>query len=303
MLYINGLELGMPVFKALSSEVRIKIINLLVEYQKLNMNEIAEKLKLSNATVTMHVKILEEANLIKTSTAVGRHGMQKICSLYEDQIMIQLFAWHSDSSYKAEINIGHYTDYDIYPTCGLSTKNHLVGAFDDPRYFADPLRFSADILWFSKGYVEYNIPNYINSNQRFEEIQISAELGSEAPHYNNDWPSDIYLYINGIELGYWTSPGDFGGTKGQLNPDWWSLTRNQYGLLKVFKINSDGFFVDNIKVSDVKIQDLNLNYKSKIVLRFAVPEKAKNMRGLTIYGKNFGNYDQAILVKVFYKDE
>ncbi len=42
--------------------------------------------------------------------------------------------------------------------------------------------------------------------QRLIELQLTQELASEAKGFNEDWPSDIYCSINGVELGYWTSP-------------------------------------------------------------------------------------------------
>ena len=103
---------------------------------------------------------------------------------------------------------------------------------DDPRYFEHPDRYNADILWFTRGYVEYAIPNFIPASKKITQITISAELSSEAPGTNNDWPSDISFYLNDIHIGDWTSPGDFGDVKGLLTPDWWYANWNQYGLLK-----------------------------------------------------------------------
>jgi len=65
-------------------------------------------------------------------------------------------------------------------------------------------------VFLNRGFLEFRIPNYLKANQEFNELKFSFELSSEAPSYNNDWPSDIYFYINDIELGFWTSPGDFG---------------------------------------------------------------------------------------------
>lgn len=44
--------------------------------------------------------------------------------------------------------------------------------------------------------------------------------------------------MNGISLGKWTSPGDFGVMRGRLTPAWWKSDVNQYGLLKVLRINA-----------------------------------------------------------------
>lgn len=89
--------------------------------------------------------------------------------------------------------MGHYTDLAASPTCGIATTEKLIGYYDDPRYFLDPQRVDAGILWFAKGYVEYKVPNYLFMDQTVQEIEISMEIGSEAPSVNEKWPSDISL--------------------------------------------------------------------------------------------------------------
>ena len=70
------------------------------------------------------------------------------------------------NTYVTEIKIGHYTNYEVYPTCGLASSSKIIGEVDDSRYFAHPDRYDADILWFTKGYIEYMIPNFIPHRQK-----------------------------------------------------------------------------------------------------------------------------------------
>ncbi|WP_212961094.1 ArsR/SmtB family transcription factor [Cohnella xylanilytica] len=300
MIYIKDLKSGLNIYKALSSEIRIQILELLANNQSLNLNDIATKLGLSNSVITMHIKKLEESGLIEINTAVGKHGIQKICYLNEEKLVVDLRNKEISNRYEVEIKVGHYSDYAASPTCGLATKDSIVGDFDDPRFFADPMRIDAEIIWLSEGYLEYKIPNYLKSNQSFEEIQFSMELGSEAPGYNDHYPSDIYFYINDVEIGCWTSPGDFGDIRGTFNPDWWPPHLNQYGMLKLIRITRTGSYIDGCRISDVTLDDVRLNYQSQINFRIAVTEKSVNKRGLTIYGKHFGNYSQDLLVRVLY---
>jgi len=301
MIHITNLEESLPVFKALSSDVRIQILNLLSEYKQLNMNDIAEKLKLSNGAITMHIRKLEECGIIKINTLTAKHGIQKICYLHEDKFIIDIGKQDIANSYELEIGIGHYSSYEIQPTCGIATKDKLIGEVDNPSYFADPERINADILWFSKGSIEYRIPNYLKPSQEFSEIQISMEISSEAPGNCSLWPSDIYFSLNNIYLGSWTSPGDYADKKGILTPNWWFSNWNQYGLLKLLAINKFGTFIDGLKISDITLADINLDYKSDLLLKLAIPEDAKHKGGLTIFGKNFGNYNQGIDIRIIYE--
>lgn len=74
-LQIN--EESLPVYKALASKTRIKIIQLLSK-NKMNIKELAQALGISSAITTMHVKKLEEANIIK-SEKIGQKNLQLTC--------------------------------------------------------------------------------------------------------------------------------------------------------------------------------------------------------------------------------
>lgn len=182
MLHITSLDDGLDIFKALGSDVRIEIIKLLIENKEMNMNELAAKLNITNGALTGHIKKLEACGIVNTSNDSSGHGNQKICTLHLDKILIDLDApEEAQNVYNAELQVGHYCNYEVYPTCGLATASHLIGEVDDTRYFAHPDRYNADILWFSKGFVEYEIPNFIPGSQKITQILISAELSSEAP--------------------------------------------------------------------------------------------------------------------------
>ena len=301
MLHIKSLSEGLDLFKALGSEIRLEIIKILLEENGMNMNELASKLNITKGALTSHIRKLEECGVITVSNETSGHGNQKICSVRLDKILIDIQDEAKDEDiYTAGIKVGQFADYDVYPTCGLASSSQLIGQVDDTRYFSHPDRYNADILWFTKGYVEYVVPNFIPFNQKIDEICISAELSSEAPGVNNVWPSDIYFYLNNTFLGTWTSPGDFSDVKGIFTPDWWFPNWNQYGLLKMLVINHRGTFIDGLQISDVTIDQFNLTSKSNIKFKLAVPEDAEHVGGLTIFGKNFGNYNQDIDVKISY---
>ncbi len=301
MLHITSLNEGLEVFKALGSDVRIEILNILLENNHMSMNELASRLNITNGALTSHIKKLETSGLITTSSESAGHGNQKICSVHLDKILIDLEKQEDfQNVYNTELKVGHYSAYKICPTCGLASNKAIIGEVDDSRYFEHPDRYNAEILWFTKGYVEYIIPNFIPISQRITQITISAELSSEAPGINNVWPSDISFYLNDVCVGTWLSPGDFGDSRGLFTPEWWLPNWNQYGLLKLLVINRKGTFIDGLKISDVTIDDFNLDYRSGIRFRLAVEEDAEHVGGLTIFGKSFGNYGQDIKVSLNY---
>ena len=209
MIHITNLRDGLEVFKSLGSEIRIRILEVLLENGPMNMNSIASSLNITSGSLTGHIKKLEDCGLITTTNETASHGNQKICSIAQYKVLLDFEEAMQDTSvFNTHVRIGQFTSHSVYPTCGLATSEKVVGSLDDVRYFNHPDRYNADILWFTKGYVEYTIPNLIPLNSRVSTIAISMEISSEAPGVNSNWPSDISFFINDVPLGMWTSPGD-----------------------------------------------------------------------------------------------
>ena len=184
MLHIKKIEDGIELYKALGSDLRIQIIRLLLENTEMNLNEIAAALDVTNGALTSHIRRLEQCGLISILSESAGHGNQKICRINTDRILIDVKPQgiqEKKNMYSVDIPVGQYTDYSVFPTCGISTPAHLIGEVDDPRYFAHPDRTKAGILWFGKGYVEYLIPNLLPAGAEMTQITLSAELSSEAP--------------------------------------------------------------------------------------------------------------------------
>lgn len=229
-------------------------------------------------------------------------GTYKYCSLSANFLQIKLAGSRGISRKVVEVSVpvGHYTDLQAAPTCGIATTEKLIGYYDDPRYFLDPERVDAGILWFAKGYVEYKVSNSLFMDQKVQEIEITMEIGSEAPHVNEKWPSDITFTLNGVELGKWTSPGDFGVMRGRLTPSWWNPNVNQYGLLKVLRINSGGTYIDGQQISAVTLNEVSWQ-QDQWSFRLTAEDSTRRRGGLTLFGRGFGNYEQDIVFRVYYE--
>lgn len=299
-MQIDISKASLPVYEALASPVRLNIIQLLSK-NKMNIKEIAGATGLSSAVITKHIKKLEASGLIKTERVPGKSGSQKISILKVDHIEV-LFPkkiYPSFETRETTIPVGQYTDYSVSPTCGLATVKDFIGEVDEPKFFMDSKRMDAQILWFTEGYVEYKTPNFLNEDEKLEQLEISMEISSEFPFSNDVWPSDITFSLNDSKLGTWTSPGDFSDTRGKLNPEWYPSKLNQYGLLKTIRITSHGTYMDGETLSDFTIQDINT--KSEIwSLRIEVKKDAENLGGATLFGEHFGNHPQDIKFKMYY---
>jgi predicted transcriptional regulator len=269
-----------------------------------NINDLAKELYLTNSALTAHIRKLEEADIITIIRQPGSHGLQKICSLQQRKILFEMDALHTviTNSHTFEMPIGHFSDYEVFPTCGIVTKDKIVGILDDPRYFAFPEHFDAALIWMLEGFLEYKIPNSLRTNERPVEIQVSLELASEAPGYSENFPSDIYFSINNTNLGYWTSPGEFNDRRGLFTPQWWFSNLGQYGRLKLLSVNDKGSFIDGFQISDATINDLHIDYRSNIVFRIETSKTNTNRGGFSLFGKNFGDYPQGICFSILFEN-
>ena len=106
MLHITSLDDGIEIFKALGSDVRIQILNILLENSNMSMKDLAARLNITNGALTGHIKKLESCGLITTSAESVVHGNQKICSVHWDRIIIDLEKQVEDENvYNTEVKI------------------------------------------------------------------------------------------------------------------------------------------------------------------------------------------------------
>jgi predicted transcriptional regulator len=295
-------EDGMEVLRGLASPIRIRMLKLLHVQGPLNGNDIAAKLDLPQSTVSTNLQILENAGLIRTEMQKARKGNQKICHSTFDEVLVMFkedMKPLGNNSIEVAMPLGLYTSCEVSAPCGLCSADGIVGLLDVPDTFLDPGRMNAGLIWFTRGFVEYQFPNNAKlADSQVEVMEFSLELSSEVPGTSADWPSDITLSVNGTEIGTWMSTGDFGDKRGVYTPDWWKLKGSQYGKLKSWRVTQDGTYVDGMKISPVSLVDLDLANHHSIRLRIAVKQDAKHPGGINIFGRGFGNYDQDIILRL-----
>jgi predicted transcriptional regulator len=290
------------VIKGLASEVRVSILKLLRGGEEKNVNQIAGELGLPQSTVSSNLQILEDAGLVTTESKKARKGSQKVCRTAFTEILVGFrddIPEADDGTIEVSMPLGLYTACDISGPCGLCSLEGVIGLLDVPDTFLEPDRMKAGLLWFTRGYVEYQFPNNTKLNRtKPTALEFSMELSSEVPGTAADWPSDIFVQVNGVDIGAWTSPGDFGDKRGVYTPDWWKLAGSQYGKLKNWRINRQGSFIDGVKISNVTLDDLHVDQHRSLRLRIGVKEDAEHPGGINIFGRGFGNYDQDIVLRI-----
>jgi predicted transcriptional regulator len=295
-------EENIEVLKGLASPVRVRILKLLHVHGPLNGNDIADRLDLPQSTVSTNIQILEAAGLIRTETQKARKGNQKICHSTFDEVLVMFKEDISplrSNFIEVAMPLGLYTSCEVSAPCGLCSTEGIIGLLDVPETYLEPDRMKAGLIWFTRGFLEYQFPNNAKLAQNtIEVLEFAMELSSEVPGTSADWPSDITLSVNSTEIGTWTSPGDFGDKRGVYTPDWWKLKGSQYGKLKSWRVTNEGTYVDGVKISPVSLVDLDLSNHHSIRLRIAVKPDAKHPGGINIFGRGFGNYDQDIIMRL-----
>ncbi len=295
-------EEGIEVLKAFSSPARVKVLKLLHTKGAMNINDIARTLDQPQSSVSSNVQILEDAGLIRTETQRARKGNQKLCHTLFDEVLVMFkedTAAANSDTVEVAMPLGLYTSCEVSAPCGLCSTEGIIGLLDVPDTFLDPGRMGAGLIWFTRGYVEYQFPNNTKlMSGQLASMEFSMELSSEAPGTATNWPSDISVSVNKIDIGTWTSPGDYGDKRGVYTPAWWKLKGSQYGKLKAWRVTESGTFVDGVKISPVSLKDLGLDEHRSIRLRVGVHETAKHPGGINIFGRGFGNYDQDIVLRM-----
>jgi len=299
MRYKISLEKDSTIMNALGNQICRDIL-LLLANNTLNVNQISRALNLPQSTTTVNIKKLDEASLIEI---IKGEGNKKLCRAKYHTLEISMICEddsEEEAIYRQTMPVGLYTAILAIPQCGLTSHERQIGMMDDPRAFHLAERINAQLLWFSHGYVEYSFFNPIMSNDFVDRMMLTAEMCSEAPFYKENFPSDITCWINGIEVGTWTSPGDPGGRRGNYTPTWWPAEHTQYGFLKTWVVNHSGSYVDGVQISDTTLLDLQLLDKKNILIKWGIRDTANNQGGLNLLGKQFGNYDQDIQMTIYY---
>ncbi len=290
---------------ALSSIDKLKILQLL-SVRPRTLSELSRELDIAVSSVSFHIDALVRAQLIFISYEPGLKGHVKLCTKAAHNLFIDFDIVTNntpillENKEEIEMPIGNFVDCEIQAPCGIAGKEKQLIENDVPEAFFTPDRAKAELIWFQAGFVSYQFPtHFFKNNVNYKQITFSLELCSETVYFRNDWPSDITFWINDIEITTYTSPGDFGGRRGKFTPDYWFINSTQYGLLKKFTINDAGVFIDNQLVNkSVTFKDLKLKECNRIKLTIGIKNDAEHKGGINLFGKNFGDYPQAILMVI-----
>ncbi|GBG93867.1 ArsR family transcriptional regulator [Ligilactobacillus salitolerans] len=297
-------EASLPVFQALSSAVRLELIQI-ISTETISATQLAKRMNVSKAAISKNLHILEETDLIRLEK--GADGRELVPRMNVEKINVnfpeKIFPQYHSKVYS--LPVGSYFEIEgVEPSCGLATSNEIVGAMDDVNVFFSAERFRAELLWFTQGEIEYIIPNEIPRDGKAELVEFDLELSSEFPLSNNNWQSKVGFWINDIFIGAIELPGNYSDVRGTYTPEWWPDDFSQYGLLKHIRVGKLDTAVDSISISDVNVADLHLEKQRRLALKMAVlPVDGETYGGVTIFGREFGNHHQDIKATIYYSQK
>lgn len=285
---------------ALSTPERVKIMKELLSSTR-TLSSISKTLEIPSSSVARHIEALLDAGLIHQSLQPGLKGHTKYYAQTILNFTVTMEKIREEevlkSEYVVEMPLGMFSHCHIKAPCGMLGLEGAIGGFDNPNRFFAPDRAKAECIWFDSGFISYNFPADFPRKQVLSEITFSFEICSETIYYNNNWPSDITVCINNMEVATFTLPGDFGGRRGKYTPLYWPITSTQFGVLQKITVNNDGVLMNNLPVSDkIRFDDLNIYNGAAIKLDIGIKDDAKYKGGLNLFGKNFGDYPQAIVM-------
>lgn len=293
MKHFSDLKDAYSLCEAIGSQVRMDILEQVLEHRSITLSDLAKNLHLTNGAITPHIKKLESVGLIRISEERGKRGTAKVVTMALDKILIDVANFLPEKTRSFQLPVGQYRTVSAHRRCALVGATGFIGETDDPRYFTYPEHVNCLGLWLSDGSVTYTLPTPPANGTVISELRFHMELSAVATG-GDTLPGQVQFYIDNIPLGAATLPNENRDRKGALSPDWYDRVYPQYGSLKTLSVNARGCFWDGIKISEITLSRL------QGVTTFTLSTKS----GIALFGKDLGDYSTDIGYTVEYdRDE
>ena len=254
------------------------------------------------STIVHHLKVMEDAKLISTSYRNNNKKNVRIVTRYSGNYFLHLYETVKSVQQVQSVDtqtmpVGNYTNYYGERLFFVTKTKEYTNKFS-------PERFNAQLVYTRKGIIEYYFDNSAIEKKRVKGLSLSLELCSEASFFDNNHKSDITFWINNVKIVTHRCEGDYGDRAGHLNPDWWPNCNTQYGKIVNILVNEQGVSVNGSLLNrKVKIDDLKLSDGDRISLKFGNESTAEYIGGFNVFGREFGDYPQDIILQLFYQNE
>ncbi len=284
--------------KAISHPLRIEMLNQIIRMPR-SITDLSKLNHVSNSTVIFHLNILEESGLVFSKVKPNKKGKTLMFYINFSHMSFVLENNKSNDSVtvsEQSMGVGNYISASVDEYIRIATQSRFTVFEKDDMY--NPERFDAGLICIDNGEISYAFSNAFAKKNKVDKIEFSMELSSESPYYCNDWKSEIFFSVCGVEVASYLSLGDFGGERGKLNPSWWDSKYSQYGVLTTVGVDEEGVTLNGRRVrSDLTLSDIDLSEGDYITLSLRTDPKSQYASGFNIYGRYFGNEKQDILMK------
>ncbi|MBR5288610.1 MAG: helix-turn-helix domain-containing protein [Clostridia bacterium] len=305
-LNLLDLDVASQIARALSAPKRLEILRLLSQKNVMSVNEISQTLGIPLSSTSVHINILEAADLISCEKMSSIHGAVKMCSRKRSGILFNLCEAPPQriKQFVQSMPIGAYSQAEaIHEPCGLASRVGPIGVYNLPSCFHLPERLDAQVLWLQSGSLCYHFSTLLDASIDPEYLELSFEICNNAQLEAPVWENELRVYINGQLLGSSTCSCDNEGRRGKLNPSWWPDVATQYGELQKWRVTKNGTYLQDKKISGVRLQDLQLVGSPRINVLLNVPRDNGDYSGINLFGTGFGDYNQAIQLIIGYQSE
>lgn len=292
--------------EVLGSEIRLGILKYLQSPPYIHsLPTLVKELGIPKTTILHHLHKMENAGIINMFYKSSEHGLVRFVGrgLKSANIVI----YHTETSAERPVvsefqtlGVGQFSDF-TGDRLSLATETELFDNIADRCFI--PQRFEAQLIYMPQGTISYFF-NKVSTQKKLAELNLSLEICSEAPYFDNTYKSDITFWINGRETATFQCDGDYGDRRGKLNPEWWPSANTQYGKLLTLSVRTDGVFINgNRTLSKVKLSDLHLKEGNKISIVIGNKDTAEYPNGFNLFGREFGDYPQDICLEFKYETD
>lgn len=291
--------------RALSIPDRVDILKLLSNKNIMSVNEIAKALDIPLSSVSLHVRILEDAGLVTCERMPSLHGTAKMCAYKNVDLLLHMNdePLNEEQVFEQNMPLGGYAEaIGITEPCGMASTTGPIAVYNRPVCFYLPERLKTQVLWFMSGRLVYHFaPFPRKSGMRVRQIECSFEACAHAK-LEQAWQTSYNLLINDQLLGSAVCTCETDGKRGNHNPDWWPDVATQYGTLFRWRVDREGCWLQGKHVSDLTVDKLSLESESPIRVAIDVPSDAEENHGINLFGSEFGNYSQALRLTITYEN-
>ncbi len=290
---------------ALGNATRMEILRYLQRPPFIfSVPELAKALKIPITTLIFHLDKMAAAEIVTVAYKSTKRGAVRLVQRRMKSLGIEFFNTErrecGETAETQAARVGQFSEF-FGTAFNFCTATSVFTSFGDNCYV--PERFDAELIFTPNGQVAYRFSNQAAKLHKIKRAELSLEICSEAPYFDNEYLSDITFWINDKEITTYVSPGDFGDRRGRLNPEWWPRVNTQYGALITLAVDEKGATINGARVETrARLNDLGLSAGNRVEVRFGNKPTAKNVGGFNLFGKKFGDHPQDVCFTLYYDD-